>query len=632
MTRIAKTLLFAFLCGALCIACGDDDDDTVADGGPDSSVADAAPDSGGGGGACGEFDSPATTLSTYPATYDGDLAGAGATLTVGPGVCTDERGYYPPLGEDQVIRLTGLTAGSFYRVVVASEADTSFYVATDCTETSPTSGGPAEGQCLFFNDISSGGESGAFTGPTGGEAFLVVDNFNTTTPGVATYTVDITEVDCIDSFDCAGETPVCDATGTCIAPPADCVGDDDGEPDDGPTEARPVTFGETTSGSICNSPLVERDWYSFTAAGGTGLSLALSWATTADLDMEVYDSTGALLYNVNSVANPETLIVPDLPAGDYLISVLRFGSTPDTAVTPYTLGLAIPECTDFYDCTSEEPVCDTAGLCITGFDSCTGDDANDTGSSDDGPLGATDVTPAPGATTTTNAAVCSDPFSEVDFFAVTVADGEGIDATLTFTGADLDLYIADATGRTLGQSFWVSPERVVVTYLPAGTYHILVRMFSDAPVTEATAYSLAVTRTAAQVCTSSADCAAEYATQIYRGDCTGGVCQDLAGAGAVADGDPCDTNDDCTSGFCAYIVFESDADKAVCSTECTTDTDCDAVGPGLACTTSLQTNFCLPDCTSNLECGVFQAGSADLDPDQPWDYAICDVTAGSCGL
>jgi hypothetical protein len=139
-----------------------------------------------------------------------------------------------------------------------------------------------------------------------------------------------------------------------------------------------------------------------------------------------------------------------------------------------------------------------------------------------------------------------------------------------------------------------------------------------------------VTRTAAQTCTTTTDCAANYGTQFYRGVCaTNGSCEFIA-PGTRAAGAACDSGDDCSSTTCSYIAFESDAQKSICSASCTTQADCDAVATGLTCTTGFQTNICVPACTANLECGA-NLGSSALDTGLPWNYLTCATPAGTCG-
>ena len=153
--------------------------------------------------------------------------------------------------------------------------------------------------------------------------------------------------------------------------------------------------------------------------------------------------------------------------------------------------------------------------------------------------------------------------------------------------------------------------------------------FGDA-VTTAIDYTLTVSRTTGG-CTTIADCAAVYETQLFRGSCNSGACELIDGAGALADGVTCDSPDDCTSGNCSYLSFESDADTSVCTVTCAADADCTAaLGAGYACTTPFSTNLCHPTCTADTDCGA-NTGSETIDGGLPWDYLTCNGS-GACDL
>ena len=90
-----------------------------------------------------------------------------------------------------------------------------------------------------------------------------------------------------------------------------------------------------------------------------------------------------------------------------------------------------------------------------------------------------------------------------------------------------------------------------------------------------------------------------------------GYAADAAGAwgdrGAVVDGDPCDSQDDCVSGTCTWLPFEADADLSVCSHGCSVDADCAGALDGLTCSTG-QYNICMPGCT-----GAVDSDAADVE-------------------
>lgn len=624
-------------------ACGDD-------GGSNNGTPDGGGNGdGGGGGSC----TSAGSISTYPGTYDGDLSAAGAEYTVAEGTCTDERDYFEPVGEDQVVALTGLTGGATYAVKVSAAFDMSFYLVTGCSVAT----GPSAGECLLFVDESAGTtESADFVAPASGEVFVVVDRWTADPETDLSYTIDVVEAECTMDTDCSGATPycidfvcvqcatdfnctgtsapVCDGTtNTCIAGYSQCTGDDAGEDaNDGPASASTLTVAlgspSVTNAKICSVPAAETDYYKVVLAATGDLGVTLDWAGTEDLDVILFDSTGTDVA-FGFFDQPEAIRGNDLPAGTYYIAVSQYEPVDTVAATSYTLTVSIPECSTSFDCkNSASPVCNAAGTCVAGPAQCTGDDAGDP--NDDGPAGARSITPTVGGSTTTNAAVCSLPSSESDWYQFTVDAGDSVTLTLDWTdmAQDLDLTVVDSMGVLYGLTYWVKPEVVTLSFLPAGTYYATVNNFAETPAAAATSYSLVATRTAGG-CTANADCALTYSTQLYRGTCGGGACSAINGAGALANGLGCDSNDDCTSGLCSYRVFESDAQKSVCTIGCTATSECSTLGTGYACTTPFQDNFCHPTCTSNLECGA-NPGSGTLDSSQPWDYLTC--TAGACAL
>ncbi|HTM20714.1 MAG TPA: PPC domain-containing protein, partial [Kofleriaceae bacterium] len=275
-----------------------------------------------------------------------------------------------------------------------------------------------------------------------------------------------------------------------------------------------------------------------------------------------------------------------------------------------------------------------AGACGPGPEQCVTDDATDDTPGDDGPAAARDLTDDVDVPhTLSDGRICSAPGTELDSYKVTTTDaGEGLSVDLTWTGTttDLDLRVFDATGAVLGLSFYGSEaEHVVLDYLPVGTYYIEVSEFTDAPETATVAYEITATRATAVACDMDSDCDDTYSTQVFRGDCVGGACQFLAGAGALTQGTACDSGDDCTSGRCSYVPFESDAAASVCTVTCTTTANCAALGGSFTCTTGLGTNFCVPGCADDLQCGALVSSSVP-DSGQPWDYATC--TSNVCGF
>ena len=143
---------------------------------------------------------------------------------------------------------------------------------------------------------------------------------------------------CATSFDCTtAAAPTCDG-GTCVAGPALCVSDDNGDlglGDDGPAVATPL--GETpVAAAICNQPATEVDFYRFTVVDGSRLELSLAWGGAADLDLRVYDAAGRL-FGASLHRNPEVIEIGVIGVGDYLVEVRRTAASPIAAAVPYTL-------------------------------------------------------------------------------------------------------------------------------------------------------------------------------------------------------------------------------------------------------------------------------------------------------
>lgn len=641
MRRLSYLILPALTAALALAACGGDDGD-------DGNNPDAGPDAPEGG-ACGV---ETTTLSTYPATFSGSVITGGDELDVAEGACADERGWYGPYGPDQVIALTGLTAGTTYVLELTTNEDLGMYVTETCAD-----GGPAAGSCLLLVDESLRNEAGEFVAPASGSVFVIIDTADGITLSDGNYQLGVRAAECTTNAQCTGDepicsanfecvqctgafhctasaTPVCDgATNTCVAGNAQCTGDDAAEPDDGPAAATTLTFPTmntptTTTGSICSLPAIEGDWYKVTAAAAGSLRVGVSWNDmAADIDVLVYNSTGQVVaQGVASGAGPEAALATIPAAGDYFIEVYQYEPADSAPATAYALTLSLPECETSFECTtSGEPIC-SVGECVAGPAQCTDDDAAEP---DDGPAGARDLTPAAvGMTATLTGKICNTPSSESDWYRVTTtAPGEGLVANLSWaTGPDLDVYIYDGTGRLLGTSFWLNPEIVTVTHLPAGTYYLGVYRAGTATA-PAYDYTLAVTRTLVQTCTTSADCAATYKTQLYRGACNTGVCEFIP-AGTRADGVACDSADDCMSGDCSYIAFEADAQDSVCTRTCASNADCSSI-TGTVCSTGFSTNVCLPSCTTDLECGA-NVNSSMLDSGEPWNYFTCTTASGAC--
>ncbi|MBL4632632.1 MAG: hypothetical protein JKY56_02095 [Kofleriaceae bacterium] len=627
---------------------------------PDAGAADAMTTDGGGGAECAEFDTPATTISTYPNTFDGNLVGAGADHNVAEGICTDERSFFDQAGEDQIIRLDNLTAGQRYAVIAAGPVDLGLYIVDSCSGAAV-----AAGECLAFADETLGNEPETldFIAPASGTAYVVVDHFASDAPILdGTYSFSVLEAECVDNSGCSGATPTCSnftcvecvtsfecgsasagvcdtTTNTCIASFDDCTNDDSSEPADDsplgatvladPTESTPTVVSQ----SICNAPLAEADFFQIEIAADTTRVFSLDWSGVAedpDIDIYLLDSMGVVVNN-SFLEKPESIIAQDLPAGTYFVLVNRYDPTGTefAEAVGYTLTVSIPECSTNFDCTdAAASICSPGLACVAGPAECTGDDANE---DNDGPAAATQLTSGVAMV----GAICNTPASEVDLYKIAVSNSQFLDVELAFDGAnmaDIDVRVLNAQGDVMGMTFWSNPENVNLSFLPAGDYLIEISYFSQTPIVAAHAYTLTATTSTPLVGCTAETCDDQFRTQNYRGTCNTntGACTSIAGAGALALDAACDSNDDCTSGICSYLQFQQGAANSVCTVACTATSECTtAHGAGFSCTVPLQNNFCHPDCGGDLDCGA-NLGSAMLDANEPWDYLVC--TAGVCDL
>lgn len=299
------------------------------------------------------------------------------------------------------------------------------------------------------------------------------------------------------------------------------------------------------------------------------------------------------------------------------------------------------ECANSYDCTgATTPICDSrTNTCIAGDDTCSSDDLNE--GQNDGPAGATDVTPGETNIVSVVGNICNSPSSEVDYFAFEVTEaGASYELALDWEDAalDLDFGVFDSAGRQLGASLWRRPEIIDMTYLAPGTYYAAVNLFGTS-TTQARPYTVTVTKVSTDGCETVADCAANYDTQLYRGQCgEDGACYRIENETPAALGDVCDTGDDCASGRCTAFSFTSDADtRSVCTSVCSTDNDCSGLGE-FVCTDYLLSNMCVPKCESDDQCAVLIGNKptcpandvlCNIDP-PAWEHLTCNTATGRC--
>ena len=143
--------------------------------------------------------------------------------------------------------------------------------------------------------------------------------------------------------------------------------------------------------------------------------------------------------------------------------------------------------------------------------------------------------------------------------------------------------------------------------------------------TTAIDYTLTTERTSGQTCESPSDCAAEFDTQLFRGDCLAGACEFIVDQASGQRGDLCDSPRDCGTGYCSLFSFTSAADeRAMCTSRCGADSECLA---GEVCTDYLIENICVAPCAADSDCAVLLGTPPQ---DTPWTHLVCEVETGHC--
>jgi hypothetical protein len=298
------------------------------------------------------------------------------------------------------------------------------------------------------------------------------------------------------------------------------------------------------------------------------------------------------------------------------------------------------ECLSAFDCKNpQKPGCDLANVCFRG-DFCAPDDIGEGG--DDGPLGASDITPPEGDPfedpppwfrTLDERRICDLPVEETDWYRFTAKNRDSYEISLSWqdASADLDLVVLDGAGNLYGYNYHGRPARVQLTYLPAGTYYAFVyRSSSFDKISKATTpYAITAKRMPeAGKCSSKADCASTFAFQLYRGTCDAavGVCRPISGNGQLGEGAHCDDDKDCLSGLCSYQPFTRNAhERSFCTRLCDEQSPCPS---SQRCATYLLNEMCVDACEVDDECN---ASTSSVPPEgKNWAYLICNKASGNC--
>jgi hypothetical protein len=105
------------------------------------------------------------------------------------------------------------------------------------------------------------------------------------------------------------EAPPADAGIDAVSSQTDC---DFGEPNNTLAEAFAVTSADTGPGAICPGAEEDHDFYTFTAGTGpTTISISFTPRTGGDLDLKLYDASGAMIASSREFGATESITCPN---------------------------------------------------------------------------------------------------------------------------------------------------------------------------------------------------------------------------------------------------------------------------------------------------------------------------------
>ncbi|MBH24412.1 MAG: hypothetical protein CMH57_08175 [Myxococcales bacterium] len=155
-------------------------------------------------------------------------------------------------------------------------------------------------------------------------------------------------------------------------------------------------------------------------------------------------------------------------------------------------------------------------------------------------------------------------------------DSQLLGVSLSFTsGADMDIYLYDGSGRLVDQSITSdeNPEEVSGRYLAAGRYFLRVNHFPTNEGPQETTYSLNLIgevedcRDDASVCNGTSPLRIECSDEA-------GACLNFEGNGAVELGGVCDSSDDCVESADFCWVFQGGGVNNICTHFCNRGSEC----------------------------------------------------------
>jgi len=199
-----------------------------------------------------------------------------------------------------------------------------------------------------------------------------------------------------------------------------------------------------------------------------------------------------------------------------------------------------------------------------------------------------------------NQKICDD---DLDWFRVTVPPESAaftLQVAASFRdGVDIDVYVQDAAGNTVGAAASADQTRELtdIAFVAPGDYFVIVDQYASDALDDSTYQVFARITGERTPCTVEGnECAG---TEPLRMACNAetGACGAFQGNGEVALGSLCDSDDDCGAGAEACWTFEgaagSQAGANICTHTCGGDGDCADV-PGTECVDFQQVAVCLP--------------------------------------
>lgn len=394
-----------------------------------------------------------------------------------------------------------------------------------------------------------------------------------------------------------GATP--DASEPDAAPPeADgapaCGNEDDLAPNQRPEDAEAVEAGfDRQDLFICPG---RPDYFVVTLDAGEGLTIRLNAdPVRIDLDLIVRDAAGATVAESANDGGSEQIDFVAAAAGDYTVEVSGFREDAAFYSLSVTSGCRHDaQCPEGEICNRAELSCEPVPApADCGADAFEPNNRDDAAAPFQGPLA--------------EGSLCK---NDRDWFSFEAGAGDTFELLVNFPeGENVDMFVLDAQGRLISQMnspSEVNPERLLVSHLPAGTYHVgLTAPLGDFDADREIPYTLEIVGRSGE-CTIDRDC------ENFRAPiCAEGACESVAGRTAGGPGDRCSVDADCgpNAGLC-YTGRPGGQDN-FCTRDCSRQNECADLGLGAQCQQITREDFvCFPPCRTDDDCGIYTACTA----------------------